>query len=1538
MLTAACTVAGGHHFHHYLSSSGVRNFFSSTSSSSSSHRPNSAITISTVSKIRPLSYTGNRNSVVVAAASPTRNISNAITDNGSSFTWDDVFQIPQNVSSDLGGFFQKINLCNRGLERRSEFIPFVIEDQIVGYIHNGFLDHLNKFKDVFTCIKDNTYGSQYGHVTLQSALKTPQSRTEALGNVVKCLGEEVIPGIRNELYPVTSSYGGQVYFSLERAAAPYFGIKAYGIHMNGYVERDGQKYLWAGKRSETKPTYPGMLDHLVAGGLPHGISCEENVVKECEEEAGIPNSLSSRAIPVGAVSYMDIDGYRFKRDVLFCYDLKLPESFIPVNQDGEVGSFKLLPITLVMDIIRSTPFYKANCNLVIIDFLFRHGYIKPEDVGYLKLLQSCFQFKENHSSLWYQSLVSFLPKLSLSFATVDSRAGYLLHLPPITTISFSLAAAAPPPLPRRRNTIGAAALPLQHHRCRRPAAAAPPLTPLPLPNRRCRTAVHPSMDARINHYQHQSSIPRYGWVYIPPPTQARQQQPSAQWQHQFTGPLGPVSQHYQQHRSQQNAATFWQHSPTAATKNNSSTEWYMDTGATDHVHENAGILNSVLDKHDTRSILVGDGSQIPVVTTGHASFPLNNPYRPLHLHNILISPTIIKNLISVRQFTRQNKTSIEFDSFGFTIRDYKTRRPLIRCDSDWPLYPVNSTNPQVLLSTTQSTWHQRLGHPGDQVLKSLVSNNFISCTSDKLGVLCNSCQIGKHTKLPFFDSNTVVSHAFDIIHSDVWTSPIPSVSGLRYYVIFLDHFTHYLWVFPLKQKSEVFSKFQEFFYHVKTQFNSTIKSFQCDNGGGGGDGEYNNKQFHDLFALHGIQFRFSCPHTSQQNGKSERMPRTVNNVVRTLLFHSHLPPTFWVEALHMATHLLNILPSTFINFDTPYFRLFQKHPSYFHLRVFGCLCYPHITTPHKLALRSIPCVFLGYSSQHRGFRCLDLSTRRIIISRHVVFDESIFPFGSATPTNPPSYSFLDDPSDTSPIMRNILHSHHPPPNPTAPSPNHSSADIQGNHLPPSLSSASSPTPHPTHPMTTRSKSGIVKPTQRLNLHTTSITPLPRSHLQALQDPNWRKAMDEEYRALITNKTWELVPRPPRVNVVRSMWLFRHKYHADGSLARYKARLVANGRNQQQGIDCDETFSPVVKPATIRTVLSIAVSQHWPIHQLHMKNAFLYGHLQETVYMHQPPGFHDPRYPDHIGFQHSPRDPSLFIYRSSHATAYLLLYVDDIILTASSAVFLRQIISQLGHEFAMTDLGALNYFLGISASRSSTDGPPVTDPTLYRSLAGALQYLTFTRPEIAFAVQQSCLYMHDPREPHFHALKRILRYIRGTLTHGLQIHVSPSSDLIAYTDADWGGCPASRRSTSGYCVTTLCLGHPNVKMSSRALVPKPNIVESPMPLPRQVGSEISFANSTDRPPTKATIVYCDNMSAVYMSSNPVQHQRTKHIEMDIHFVRDKVAIGHVRVLHVPSSSQYADIFTKGLSASLFLDFRSSLNVRNPDVQTAGGMLV
>nr|GEX74454.1 ribonuclease H-like domain-containing protein [Tanacetum cinerariifolium] len=488
----------------------------------------------------------------------------------------------------------------------------------------------------------------------------------------------------------------------------------------------------------------------------------------------------------------------------------------------------------------------------------------------------------------------------------------------------------------------------------------------------------------------------------------------------------------------------------------------------------------------------------------------------------------------------------------------------------------------------------------------------------------------------------------------------------------------------------------------------------------------------------------------------------------------------------------------------------------------------------------------------------------------------------------------------------------------------------------------------THPMVTRFRVGTNHPTKRCACHVSPISLLLKSYTHAFNDPHWYRAMLDEYNALIKNKTWILVPRPQNVNIFRCLWLFRHKHNADGSLNRYKACLVTNGSSQLVGIDVDETFSPVVKPATIHTVLSLAISRHWLVHQFDVKNAFLNGYLSETVYMQQPPSFRDSQHPDYVcllqrslyrlkqapwawfqrfatyaarvGFHH--REPTvigdlikspskfkfvtlastnkptctfgmngrvameatgppvttvgpspltkpfspLFLSMSSkryslgydppyrclgrqiygygksdlheHGAdiAYLLLYVDDIVLTASSTTFLQRIITSLHAEFSMTDFGPLNYFLGVFVTRDtfgmflsqqkyatkvlehasmltcnqcrtpidtdsklSADGDPVSDPTLYRSLAGALQYLTFTRPDISYAVQEVCLFMHDPREPYFLALKRILRYVRGTLSYGLQLYSSTTSTLVAYSDADWAVCPTTRQSTSGYCV-------------------------------------------------------------------------------------------------------------------------------------------
>jgi hypothetical protein len=240
---------------------------------------------------------------------------------------------------------------------------------------------------------------------------------------------------------------------------------------------------------------------------------------------------------------------------------------------------------------------------------------------------------------------------------------------------------------------------------------------------------------------------------------------------------------------------------------------------------------------------------------------------------------------------------------------------------------------------------------------------------------------------------------------------------------------------------------------------------------------------------------------------------------------------------------------------------------------------------------------------------------------------------------------------------------------------------------------------------------------------------------------------------------------------------------------------------------------------------------------------------------------------------------------------------------------------------------------------SADGPAVEDAHAYRSLAGALQYLTMTRPDIAFAVQQVCLHMHDPRQPHLALLKRILRYIRGTTSHGLLLRSSTDLSVTTYSDADWGGCPDTRRSTSGFCVY---LGDALVSWSSKR---QPTVSKSSAEAEyravanaaaeciwlRQLLGELRCDIE------QATIVFCDNVSAVYMSKNPIHHKRTKHIELDIHFVRERVQLGDLRVLHVPTIEQFADVMTKGLPAHIFNRFRSGLCVAPLEHSTLGGVI-
>jgi hypothetical protein len=448
-----------------------------------------------------------------------------------------------------------------------------------------------------------------------------------------------------------------------------------------------------------------------------------------------------------------------------------------------------------------------------------------------------------------------------------------------------------------------------------------------------------------------------------------------------------------------------------------SSDWYVDSSAGAHMVNNAGIISSSQPplSSSPSSIIVGNGATLPVTSVGSHSF--FTPRRPLILSNVLVSPSIINNLIFVRRFTTDNNCSIEFDPFGLSIKDLQTWSVIARCNSMGDLYTFFSpapTSTTALTATTSSAtlWHRRLGHIGHEALSKLISSHAISCNKRDDTHVCHACQLGRHVRLPFSVSNSRASRPFDLIHYDLWTSPVVSVSGYKYYFVILDDCTHFCWTFPLRLKSDTFTTLTNFFSYVRTQFGSSIKAVQCDNGR-----EFDHSSARTFFLTYGVVLRLSCPYTSQQNGRAERILRTINNIVRSLMFQASLPPVYWADCLHTATYLLNRHPTKTLDGRTPYLALHGVQPSYTHLRVFGCTCYPNLssTAPHKLSPRSSLCVFLGYSSDHKGYQCLDLHYNRIIISRHVVFDEAVFPFAdmSTSPQAPTTLDFLNSTDDSS---------------------------------------------------------------------------------------------------------------------------------------------------------------------------------------------------------------------------------------------------------------------------------------------------------------------------------------------------------------------------------------------------------------------------------------------------------------------------------------------------------------------------------------------
>ncbi|OMO87955.1 Reverse transcriptase, RNA-dependent DNA polymerase [Corchorus capsularis] len=528
--------------------------------------------------------------------------------------------------------------------------------------------------------------------------------------------------------------------------------------------------------------------------------------------------------------------------------------------------------------------------------------------------------------------------------------------------------------------------------------------------------------------------------------------------------------------------------------------------------------------------------------------------------------------------------------------------------------------------------------------------------------------------------------------------------------------------------------------------------------------------------------------------------------------------------------------------------------------------------------KSRPCVFLGYSKNQSVYLCLDLVSQKIFVSRHVMFDETKFPFEHVT-------------ADLTQTESNSTH------RPTA----------TASECPNSSSMSTAP------PSTTDT------------LELTCAT-------HAIKDTNWKKAMMEELKALRRNNTWELVHEPSDRTVVGCKWVFRVKRNADGSVA-----------------------SLVVKPVTIRLVLSIAIANGWSFKQMDVNNAFLQGDLTDEVYMKQPPVLYDKKNPEMVcklkkaiyglkqaprawycalsnflisfGFKNSIADTSLFIYQTGSILAYLLVYVDDLILTGNDGNFLQRFSTTLANKFSIKDLVQLHCVLGIEVLHTPkglflSQSKYIADILNKANMVGAKECtnpLSVASPLKLHdgTVNKLSQFMHKPSTLHLQALKIVLRYLKGTIQHGFLLSSAATTSLKMYTDSDWASDADDRRSTSAYIVY-----HGSNPISwcfkkQKTVARSSNEAEY-----RAIAlgvSELtwiqSLLNELQVKVPKAPTIFCDNLSATYTCANPVFHTRMKHLALDYFFVREKVSAGVLNIKHIPTQEELADALTKPLSTEI-----------------------
>lgn len=737
--------------------------------------------------------------------------------------------------------------------------------------------------------------------------------------------------------------------------------------------------------------------------------------------------------------------------------------------------------------------------------------------------------------------------------------------------------------------------------------------------------------------------------------------------------------------------------------------WWIDSGATTHVCKDRCWFKTYEPVEDGSVLYMGDDHFAPVHGKGSVALEFSSG-KTITLFNVLYVPKLRKNLVSgavlnkcgYKQVYESDKYILSksgvFVGFGY----YNNGMFMLNLNN------ISNDSGSVYMSSSSvvntSLWHARLGHVHYKRMLEMSKDDLIPAI-DKNAGKCTTCMLTKITRKPF-KSITRKSVILELIHSDLCDfHATPSLGNKKYIVTFIDDASRFCYVYLVHTKDEALDKFRIYKTEVELQQNGLIKTLRTDRGG-----EYYDPVF---FQSVGIIHETTIPYTPQQNGVAERKNRTLKEMVNSMLSYSGLSEGFWGEAMLTACYLLNRVPNK-RNKTTPYELWYKKRPNLTYLRVWGCRAVVRLPDPKRKTLgeKGIDCIFVGYAEHSKGYRFYviepnsSVSINTIIESRDAIFDENRF-------------SSISRPKDIVPNSDEVQRDDH-------------SNDVPSENPEPRKSKRARKAKSYGSDFQLYLVEGSRDQIESQYSYCYNIEDDPRTYNEAMQSRDvafWKEAIDDEIGAIMENHTWILSDLPPGCKPLGCKWIFKRKMKADGTIDKFKARLVIQGFRQKEGIDYFDTYAPVARITTIRLLLALAAINNLVIHQMDVKTAFLNGDLEEEVYMKQPEGFIMPGREHMVcklvkslyGLKQAPKQwhqkfdevvlSSGFILNQSDKCVYgkfdssgkgviICLYVDDMLIFGTDQNQVDKTKKFLSSKFSMKDMGEADVILGIKIKREN----------------------------------------------------------------------------------------------------------------------------------------------------------------------------------------------------------------------------------------------